>query len=277
MLPANSLHRGTGVCYRTGDRAQVEPIASIEWGSGMETLAWVFGVGLLATLTKSLTGFGAGLVLAGLSIVLSDRPEQVVYMAALLEAAVGVVLLYQQRAHVRFLRIVPLTLASVIGIPIGLGLLSVLQLTVLRLAIGLAMFLTAFVMLFEYRQSAKRRLLKSLGIGLGCGAVSAATGVSGAPMVLFKSSEDVSEQEFRATMVAYFFVFYLLMLVGIYVMGDLGWPLLGNAWPLAPALVVGLVLGRLLEKRIRLNLFRRIMLLLISAAGLYAVGAAATR
>jgi len=243
----------------------------------MEQIALVFTIGLLATLSKSLTGFGAGLILAGLSIFFTAEPERVVYLSALLEVVTGLVLLVRWRSHVRFLRIVPLTLASVVGIPIGLIVLGVLAPTIIRLTIGLAMFLTAFVMLFEYRQAAKRRLLKSLGIGLGCGVVSAATGVSGAPMTLFRSGQDVSEDEFRATMVAYFFVFYLLMTVGIYVQGDLGWSLLRDAWPLAPAVVVGVVLARLVEKRIRLKLFRQAMLLVAAGAGLYGIVIASTR
>lgn len=243
----------------------------------MERLALVFTIGLLATLVKHLTGFGAGLVLASLSIVLIDQPEHAVYLAALLEVGAGLVLLYWHRAHVRFLGIVPLTLASMLGIPIGLIVMGSLKPDMLRIVIGLAMFLTAFVMLFEYRQSGKRRLLKSFGVGLGSGVVSAATGVNGAPMVLFRRGPEVSEHEFHANMVAYFFVFYLLMAVGIYIRGGLQWALLHDAWPLAPALVIGLALGRLLEKKIRLKLFRQGMLLVVAVAGLYAIVAAATR
>jgi len=243
----------------------------------VETIALVFTIGLLATLTKHLTGFGAGLVLASLSIFLTEDPKHAVYLAALLEAGAGVVLLYRQRAHVRFLRIVPLTVASLLGIPIGLVVLGYLNPMALRLLIGLAMFLTAFVMLFEYRQATKRRLLRSLGVGLGSGVVSAATGVSGAPMVLFKSGQDVSNEEFHANMVAYFFVFYLFMVVGIYITGGLEWGLFKVAWPLIPALVIGLVLGRLLEKKIRPKLFRQFVLLAAAAAGIYGIVAASVR
>ena len=244
----------------------------------VETIALVFTIGLLATLTKHLTGFGAGLVLAGLSIRMVDQPRQAVYLAALLEVGAGVFLLYRHRAHVRFLRIVPLTVASLLGIPIGLTVLRlVTDPEVFRLTIGLAMFLTAFVMLFEYRQPTKRGLLRSLGVGLGSGVVSAATGVSGAPMVLFKSGQDVSDEEFHANMVAYFFVFYLFMVVGIYITGGLEWGLFKVAWPLIPALVIGLVLGRLLEKKIRPKLFRQFVLLAAAAAGIYGIVAASIR
>jgi uncharacterized membrane protein YfcA len=229
-------------------------------------LAAVFFAGL----TQGTTGFGFALVAVPPMTILVD--PQIIVPALLVQTLMtGTLILLHARKHLCINRMWLLPLSGVAGIPAGTLILVVLDPGPLRVLIGIVVVIAALAMMAGFRRPIRNERVASVPVGFVSGTLSASTGLSGPPVIFFYTNQSVDIREFRANIVAHFFIMNIAT-IPIYIISGLftGENLLLSA-QLLPATLVGVTSGIVINRWVREALFRRIALGLILASGTIAV------
>jgi hypothetical protein len=229
-------------------------------------LAAVFFAGL----TQGTTGFGFALVAVPPMTILVD--PQIIVPALLVQTLMtGTLILLHARKHLCINRMWLLPLSGVAGIPAGTLILVVLDPGPLRVLIGIVVVIAALAMMAGFRRPIRNERVASVPVGFVSGTLSASTGLSGPPVIFFYTNQSVDIREFRANIVAHFFIMNIAT-IPIYIISGLftGENLLLSA-QLLPATLVGVTSGIVINRWVREALFRRIALGLILASGAIAV------
>lgn len=225
-----------------------------------------------ALFVRTLTGFGAALVLVPLlSLVWNLR--QAVILAAIVQAATGVPVALGARRAVERPALVPLLAGSICGLVIGAFLLVVLPLEWLRRGLGgltLLFGLSRFTPLAARAVATPSRRLRLLGlpVGFGSGLLTGMIGTGGPPVVAYLQYRLATPAARRATLLVYFAALDLIRLP-TYLRSGLGSPtLIWTALALLPCALVGSLCGHYAHGRLDARLVSRAIAGLLVLTGL---------
>ncbi|MBI5876630.1 MAG: sulfite exporter TauE/SafE family protein [Chloroflexi bacterium] len=231
---------------------------------------------LLAMIVRGLTGFGAALVMTPLLLLVFD-PKLAIVSAAIVQAVIGLTLLYQVRRQVSRDHLKLLLPPSLIGIIAGAVVLVQFDSTLLKRGLGIVVMLFALRQIFALRgaQAERTRWPRPWGYlaAVISGMLGALFGTSGPPIVIFLENQIDSGVVLRATLIAYFAAVDTVR-VGGYVIGNLiTTQALQTAAVMLPAAFVGSWLGTRLHVGMNERVFRLVISGLLFATGaLLAVG-----
>jgi uncharacterized membrane protein YfcA len=222
----------------------------------------------VATFIRSAFGFGEALIAVPL-LAFVVPVEVAAPVAVLVSITVALIVMLQDWRQVHVASAVRLVLPTLLGIPMGLTLLSTRPEPVVK---GV---LAAVILAFSTHALLRRRMreLKNDNFawlfGFSAGVLGGAYGMNGPPLVLYGSLRKWSPQHFRATLQAYFLPASLAGLWGYWLMG-LWTPAVSRMYLLSlPLVILATVLGRAVNRRIAADRF-----LVYVHAGLIAVGVA---
>lgn len=234
------------------------------------TTAYVLLVIFVATLIRSVFGFGEALIAVPL---LALRLPVIVAapLAVLVSITVAAVIVAQdwQKIHLRSTGW--LVLSTLFGIPLGLLLLTAGN---HRLVKGV---LAVIIMAFSAYALIGRRPPELhndsrgwlLGCGFFAGVMGGAYGMNGPPLAIYGAMRRWSAQHFRATLQGYFLPASIIGMAGYWLAG-LWVPVVTHYYLLSLVLVVpAIVLGRMVNHRLRGDAFLKYVHL-----GLVLIGAA---
>jgi uncharacterized membrane protein YfcA len=231
------------------------------------TLLPVLGIVFLATLVRSTFGFGEALVAVPLlALVMPVRVA--VPLATLLSITVAALILAQdwRKVHARSARW--LILPTLLGIPIGLLVLTEVAAPVVKA--GMAVVIIAFsgYCLLGRRKPHLPDDRLAWVFGLGAGVLGGAYGMNGPPLVVYGTLRGWSPEHFRATLQGYFLPASAVGMCGFWLAG-LWVPEVTRYYllSLGPA-VVAIVLGRAANRRMRTEDFVRFVHLGLIGIGL---------
>ncbi|QIX25641.1 sulfite exporter TauE/SafE family protein [Nocardioides sp. JQ2195] len=231
-------------------------------------LAAAVAVFALAATAQAVSGFGGAMLAIPLLLLLGVDP------ATAVAAATGVSLLmsarawHRERDHVEVQTTRRLVVAGLLGMPLGLLALLVLDEGVLARGIGVLILVTVALTAFRVRLPASRSAHWAAG-GLS-GALLTSTGMNGPPLVLALTGTQLSARRIRATLQAVFAV-QDVVAVGLFVVaGVLGLDALLLVVAGALGVPLGWAVGDRVFHRLSETTFRRIVLV-----GLVAVALAA--
>jgi uncharacterized membrane protein YfcA len=220
---------------------------------------------------QSVTGFGFAMVAIPLvSFVLG--PVDAVVVVTVVACVLTLGASRRHRSDVQWSVAVRMVLAGVLGMPVGLAALTLLDDRVL--AMGIAVVIGVFAVLAFVGFSLERSTPVMLGAGVTSGVFLTATGVNGPPLVAALQAMGFGPRQMRATLQATFAAQDVLAVAGFVVVGQLH----GRTWLLAavgvPGLVVGWLLGEQVFERVDQRVFRVLVLvvLLVSAVLLFVNG-----
>lgn len=226
----------------------------------------VAAVMLLATFVRSLFGFGEALVavpLLALAIPV-EVAAPIVELASIVVAAIAVV---QDWRHVNFRSAGWLIVSSLFGIPLGLLLLRSGHEAAIKAALGVILLgFCVYTTLFRDRVELRDDRLAWI-FGFVAGILGGAYGMNGPPLVIFGSMRRWSPQRFRATLQGYFLPSSLLGICGFGLAGF--WTPSVNRlflWSF-PSLLVGVLAGRWVSRRMEERRFRRYLILGLAGIG----------
>lgn len=224
------------------------------------TLATAFLVVLLASATQALTGFGFALVAVPLLATLTDARTAVVGVgiAGLLLTAIGAV---RDRGHVRWRTALLMMGAALVGMPLGLYVLSVASDTVLTVVIAVVVLGCT---LLVARPPALPAGPVTLGLaGLVSGVLGTSTGVNGPPLVAAFQAAGYPPRSFRGTLAALFTGTGVAAMVGFLIAGQVGHDAVAVGLAGLPAVPLGWLLGDRAFRRTRPERFRRLVLFML--------------
>jgi uncharacterized membrane protein YfcA len=219
---------------------------------------------------QGITSFGFSLMaLPLLALVLPV--SQIVPMLVLYSILLNLIMLFQLYKFIHLELIITLLLGGLLGIPFGIWLLKHLDPVILRqLAGALIVCLSTFLL------SGKRVVLKRPKhfygpIGLVAGVLQGSLSLSGPPIVLFLSNQNVDKMTFRANLTAFFTAMNLVSIPGFLWSGLLTVTVLNQALASLPLMLLGLVVGLVVAKRLQENLFKQVALALMLLSGVMAL------
>jgi uncharacterized protein len=234
------------------------------------TTVYVAIVVFVATLIRSTLGFGEALVAVPL---LSFRTPVTVAapLAVSVSVIVAAIIVVQDWRRIDVGSAAGLVGVSLLGIPVGILLLTSANEPVVKLLLG------AVIILFSVYSLATRSVRHLSGdhagwmaaCGFIAGILGGAYGMNGPPLVVYGTLRGWSPDRFRATLQGYFLPASVIGLAG-YVAAGLWTPAVTGylLWSL-PSVAVATVLGRAINQRISTDRFTRLVF-----GGLLVIGGA---
>lgn len=221
----------------------------------------------LAVLTQSVTGFGLALVSMGLlSQILG------IQIAAPLVAMVAVplefILLLRHRAALNWQAVWRLSLASALGIPVGILALRHVDQKLILTVLGLILVGYAVYALRSPRLPRLEHSGWAYGFGFVAGLLSGAYNTGGPPAILYGNSRGWEPGEFKSNLQSFFLLNDALVIVGHTLSNHLTPNVWSNFILAVPATALGIVIGLGVERFVNPAAFRRIVLLLLIVLGL---------
>jgi len=223
-------------------------------------------VACIAGMVRGFAGFGAAMLMTPIFSALYG-PAAGVALCLLLEIAVALPLLPGVVRLVDWRRIGLLLLAAAVGVPFGNLALTRIDPEPMRWAIS-AIVLGAVILLASgWRFSGQPRAGTTLAAGASSGFLNGLSGMAGPPIAFYYLAGDDSAARVRANLTTYF-VFVDLFAVAAFASRELiGWSTGVQGLLLAPAVMLGGVLGERLFPLASERFYRRLALgLLVGVA-----------
>jgi uncharacterized membrane protein YfcA len=223
----------------------------------------------LAGLTGGVAGLGfSQLMAAGFALMINPKAA-VVLLAIMTPVMSGLQLVKHRREVASLRRRASLLMAGLLGVPLGVLLLTVLPSRVIALLLGIftLLFVATSLRRVPLRLGAKHDRLVAPLVGLIAGICSGTLAVSGPVLGAYLLALDVSAATFAFTVSVMFVSMGLLRLGGLVLAGELT-PWLPLGLGLLPPAIIGQQLGFWLQGRVSRKAFQRVALALMFLAGL---------
>jgi uncharacterized membrane protein YfcA len=177
--------------------------------------------------------------------------------------------LVRREAHLR--RIVPLIVAGIAAVPLGMLLLLRLDPQTVKLVAGIATILFALAFLAGFQRPFSNEKWGFAAAGLISGTSNGLISTGGPPAVLFLTNQGVAKKAFRASLIAYFLCLNLASVPMFLAGGLLSVQVAKYALMLVPAMFLGAFVGSKLLHRLPERTFRVTALVVVMLAGLLSV------
>ena len=253
-----------------------------------------------AAFATGLTGYGFGLVAMGiLPYVMSVAEANALVVPLAFVLTIVALIPLRRELTVRLLW--PVALGALAGVPIGVVYLIRLDEGVLRLSLGVIIFIALAGSIFggirERRRAAMAggggsdaaersavprsgrgriaaRRIGAVGVGLVSGAFGGAFSVSGPPVVLYLSEILPGKRRLKAHLLAYFNFVISIRLILLSASGVITAEVLKTAVWMLPALGIGVFAGTILHNRLPTQIVRVIIQGLLAISALLLIVAA---
>ncbi len=234
-------------------------------------------IALLGTMIQSGLGFGFGLFFVPVA-ALFVAPREAVAVSLMLAAIVSAGMYAEARPRTSVRAILPLVVGALAGTPVGVWILVRADETLLRLLVAVAVFVGAVANLAGGKGHAHEArpdpFVRQGLVGILGGIIRGATSMGGPPIVLYQHWIGGGAERIRGRLFAYFFWVGVPALALMAPSGIFTRSVLRDSALAFPALVAGLVVGRLIRPHIAEAWFGRLsMLLLAMTSALAAWGA----
>ena len=175
-------------------------------------------IALLAGFTQGLSGFGSVLVALPLLALFLDF-NTAVPLVSTWGMTINLILVVQLRPHLRLQQIVPLTVAALPGIPLGVYILTHVAVRVLELLLG--GLLVVFSLYFLWSGGKTRRLSRGWAYAAGfcSGFLGGSLASSGPPVIVYTALQPWPKDEIKSTLTGFFFLSGLVIIAAQAVSG----------------------------------------------------------
>ncbi len=220
-----------------------------------------------AIFVQSTAGFGMALVsmplLVGAIGVGTATP-----MVALIGITAEIFLLRRYWQSLSFTAVKRLSIASVIGIPLGVYVLRTVDGRVVTTILGVIVTAYALYALFAPRLPRLRQPGWAYGFGFMGGVLSGAYNTSGPPVIIYGTCQRWDPATFKGNLQAYFSINSLFTLTAHLVSGNFTAVVWQNYLWALPGIALGLILGKLVDGRLPPDKFRQGVLVLLILLGI---------
>lgn len=239
------------------------------------TVAALIGVAVVVALSATVqlsAGFGFGLAAVPLLSVVIDAHTAVVVALTLATVTNGYQSWTGRRSTDRAV-VTRLLTGAVVGLPVGLLVFRAVDDRLLGVVIGAAVLVAVVVVALGLDL---RHAPDGLDVAAGfvSGALTMSSGVNGPPLVFVLQARHFDQPRFRATITSVFFVLDIVSVVVFATTGEYDGRSLAAVGASLPGLALGAAAGLYLRRHLDARRFRRLVLGLLTAAGISAIAAA---
>jgi hypothetical protein len=221
-------------------------------------LVYVLVVVFVATLIRSAIGFGEALVAVPL-LALRMPIRVAAPLAVLISITIAAIVVAQDWRDIHARSAGWLVLATLPGIPLGLWLLTAADGRAVKAGLALVILAFAIYSLANRKPALfdRDRLAWLLGCGFFAGVLGGAYGMNGPPLAVYGSLRRWPAAQFRATLQAYFLPASILGMAGYWMAGLWSSAVNQDFLRVLPAIAVGIVAGRMINRRLQGRSFLR--------------------
>ena len=221
---------------------------------------------LASALTQTLTGFGSALV--AMSILPSLLGITVASpLVALMAITLESILLLRLRGSFNFKAVWRLSLAALVGIPIGIMLARSNNEDLVLTVLGLVLIGYSLYALLSPRLPELKHPVWAFVFGFIGGILSGAYNVAGPAAVIYGDCRRWRPDEFRSNLQAFFLINDCFVLINHGLAGNLQ-PIVWSYYLVAlPAILIGIFFGLKLDRRINPDTFRKLVQVLLIIMG----------
>ena len=230
----------------------------------------IISVAGVAGAVQALTGFGYALLSTPLLSVLIN-PRDAVVMSVLYGSVTAITMSFQFRETVNRPVMWRMCAGRLVGMPVGVRILSIVSRDALRLGIA-ASVLASTAMLWRGFRLHRSGYVVDVGAGVLSGALTTSVSTGGPPLVLAMQARGMDPDTFRGTMSAVSLYTSAIALALIAYSGRFTHDAVVASVAGIPGLVGGLGMGRLLVPRVDPARFRGVVLGLLVVAATIAAG-----
>ncbi|MDP8203013.1 MAG: sulfite exporter TauE/SafE family protein [Candidatus Tenebribacter mawsonii] len=225
---------------------------------------------LFSAILQGLTGFGFSILAVPL-ITIFISPKIAVPILLIYSIIINIVVLYSARKAVDLKKIWILLVAGIVTMPLGTHLLVIMNEDLLKIFIGSMILIFGILLLIGFRRQFKNEKIAMLPVGMLSGLLGGSISVSGPPIILFLSNQDVDKHTFRGNLAAYFFILNLFTIPVYFWNGLLTNEVWNYSLTFLPGLLVGVIVGNLLSHKIKEDHFKKLTLILLIAMGILSI------
>lgn len=223
-----------------------------------------------AATIQGIAGFGRALIAAPLIALFIPADETVVIMIML--GFVGaMVMVIKTHRHLHLKRMIPMVAFGVLGSIAGVRILSILPVKELKIVMGAFIIVSAVILATGFRVKIKNEKIAYSAAGFLGGLTNGAISFGGPPTVLFLQNMNEEKNAFRANLSFFFLIIGLVGSVNLLINGMLSGSLAVQAGILSVPTILGTFFGNFLSHRFPEEIFRKIVLAILFAAGLMAI------
>lgn len=224
----------------------------------------------IATVFRSAFGFGESLVAVPL-LALWLPLNTAVPLSVLVSITVAGVVVVQDWKKIHFRSAGGLILFTLLGIPLGLSLLTRMDEQIVKAILGLVIIIfSVYLLLGKQLEELKKDSIAWLfGCGLLAGILGGAYGLNGPPLVVYGAKRRWSAQHFRATLQGYFLIASIVGIAGYWFSGLLV-PAVFHYFLLSiPVMLPAVFIGRVINHRLPGGNFFRYIYFVLFCLGVF--------
>ena len=232
----------------------------------------ILAVIFFATIFRSAFGFGESLIAVPLLAVWLPL-DVAVPLSVMVSVAIAGVVVVQDWKKIHLRSAGGLILFTLVGIPIGLLLLTRMNEQVVKVILGLVIItFSIYLLLGRQPEELKKDNFGWLfSCGLLAGILGGAYGLNGPPLVIYGAKRRWSAQHFRATLQGYFLIASIVGLAGFWFSGLLV-PVLFHYFLLSiPVMLPAVFIGRFINHRLPVAGFFKYVYLFLLGIGVFLV------
>jgi len=184
------------------------------------SLSWAlaFFVVLFAAFIRGVAGFGFALVLAPV-LLLIIGPKSAVVVILLLGLITHILALRYDFRNIYLKGIIPMSVGSLLGIPLGIWIITVISPPVLKILIGCVTVCFAIPLALGFTNDFKRERLACGLSGFVSGTLCTSTSLGGPPVVLLMHNQNWRKEVIHSSLSAYFLFVNSCSLVALSISG----------------------------------------------------------
>ena len=239
--------------------------------AALAMLAMLAGSTVLSTV-----GFGMGLTVSPILLLAID-PQTVVIMINTVPLVVYVLVITQTRGSLPVREMAPISVAGLMGVPIGVLVLSSAPATTLRVGIVVLILALTAAMAVDVKLSTLRSRSLGLPVGFVVGALVTSSGIGGPLLAMTLLSRGWPAQMLRASLSFYFLLIMASGVVGYAAAGLFTAERLVLILVVMVPALVGFMLASLILRRMNERRFRQSVMAVIAVTSLLVLGREALR
>jgi uncharacterized membrane protein YfcA len=233
--------------------------------------AVVFAGAFAASVAAGSTGFAFAII--GMAIWLHVMPPvQAVPLVVVCSILLNLVLIWRLREDVSIRRLSPFLMGALVGVPLGISALTLLNASVIRALVGVLLVAYSLFMLTRVQMpvvalSGGRVRILDGAVGMLGGFMGGATSLNGVFPTLWSGLRGWNKRQQRGVFQAYILVVHIYTLLWLGEAGTISKQTLSDVLVCLPALALGGYLGLKLFHAASEQLFRQLILLLFLVSG----------
>ncbi|ODV57654.1 sulfite exporter TauE/SafE family protein [Lysinibacillus fusiformis] len=228
-------------------------------------ITFYFFIILTAAILQTSTGFGFS-IMATPFLLLLFSPQQAMQLNIILSLVISFSLLWKVKKDIEFALLKKIMIGSIVGAPVGSLLFAIVDVTTFKLLI--AVLLIGLTIMLIKNLSIQQTNGRDYGVGFISGMFTTSIGMAGPPLLLYFASTHKKKETIRATSLAYYIFIYLISLLSQLIIEGTSKTVWLNSLYALPIVLIGLIVGQLLFRKLNQKLFLVFIYVLLVASGI---------